>query len=279
MNMVLGWLGKNRTINVLLVIIVYFSIVTFHDEITQLAVQIRKAIGRDQYNAYLSFFFLFLLLLFIAWLGWNANLSYRKKLKFFLLISITVLMLSSFRLLMTYNIEAIHFVEYAILAILLLPLLRSYGETVFWATILGLLDELFQYFFLVPEFGYFDFNDNVLNLLGAGAGAIMAFIFNEHAIRIKKIIGHRSPAVLTGLFLLAFFLTLYLTGLMTFNPTGLADSGNWFSLNREAVGNEFWTEAYPGRRFHILRPWEGMVVIYALFAGFFLLDKTRVHSQ
>ena len=276
MKRLLIWLGRNKLIAILLAIITYFSIVTFHDEITQLAIKIRNAFGRDEYNAFLGYGFLVLLLLVIALFAWHIYRGKQKMLNIFLAVMITVMMLFSFRFLMVYNIEAIHFVEYGILAIILLPVFRSYGETVFWVTLLGIVDELFQYFFLVPEFEYFDFNDNVLNLLGAGLGVILIHALAGQTLAMKKLIWYRSPAILTGIGLLLLFLILQFTGKMTINPT--AGSENWFSLNRETMPDEFWKEAYPGRRFHILKPFEGIAVIYLLFIWFFFLDIIRGHS-
>jgi len=268
----LKWLGNHRLIAILLAIATYFSIVTFHDEITQIAIKIRNTFGRDQYNAFLGYFFLGLLVLFISYLAWRISKSKTKTSDSLLALSMVVMMLLSFRYLMTYNIEAIHFVEYAVVAIILMPVLRSYGETVFWVTILGLLDELFQYFFLVPEFEYFDFNDNILNLLGAGAGVIFVHLLGSEAVEIKKYKWHKSPALITASVLLVIFLVLYISGKMTFNPNGLEDSINWFSLNRKPLPDEFWKVAYAGRSFHIMRPLEGIAVMYTMFAGLFILD-------
>jgi hypothetical protein len=274
---ILKWLRVNKAINLMIGIIVYFSIVTFHDEITDLAIKLRNAVGRDNYNAYLAYFFIVILLVFVAYISFNIYKSKRITLNICLVAGISILMILAFRILMTYSIEAIHFVEYALLAIILFPLFRSYGETVFWVVILGMFDELFQYFFLVTNFDYFDFNDNVLNLLGTGAGAIIVFIFNEDIIPVKKIKWFRSPAILTGIGIMILFIALYLTGKMTFNPSGLADGASWFSLNRHVVNYVTWEEAYPGRFFHNLNPWEGLAVIYAGFAGFFGLDYFFSH--
>ncbi len=275
MKRILKWLGRNKTIAVLIAIVVYFSIVTFHDEITQIAIKMRNAIGRDLYNSYLAYFFLILLVIVTGWFARNIYKSENKLQNTLLVVAITGLMLFSFRFLMVYNIEAIHFVEYMIVAVILLPVFRSYGATVFWVTLLGVLDELFQYIYLVPEFEYFDFNDNVLNLLGAGAGAIMVFTMGNDAVGIKSYKWYRSPAILTAAGLLVIFAGLYLSGKMTIDPTGIQDGSNWFSLNRGTMPEGFWTEAYPGRRFHILKPWEGIAVIYLLFGMFFYLDKIR----
>lgn len=270
MKRLLTWLGKHPLIAFLLTAVTYLCIVTFHDEITQVAIRVRNAVGRDQYNAYLAWFFIALLLAVLAWMAWHIGRSRRIWLNTGLVAIMAGLMVFSFNFLMTYNIEAIHFVEYFLVAFLLLPVIRSYGGTVFWVTLLGVLDELFQYFFLVPEFGYFDFNDNVFNLLGAGTAAVTVFIVNDGIIAMKELRWYRSPALITGLLFLAAFMLLMATWLMTADPT--PDGAGLFSLNREAMPDEFWKEAYQGRLFHILRPWEGMAVMYLLFAGFFMLD-------
>jgi VanZ family protein len=276
---IIQWLGRNKLVAVLLGIAVYFSIVTFHDEITDLAIWMRNAIGRDKYNEFLAYGFLVLLLIFILLTCYHALRGRQRYLKLALSAVLTALMVLSFRFLMVYNIEAIHFAEYMLLAIILLPVIRSYGETVFWITILGALDELFQYIFLVPTFEYFDFNDIILNLLGAGAGAVLVFVFNDNAIEVRPFYWHKSPALLTGLGLLAIFFILFLSGRMTMNPLDTPGSENWFSLNRESLPDGFWKEAYPGRRFHILRPFEGILLMYLLFAGFWLLDLFTLKSH
>jgi hypothetical protein len=269
---IIQFLGRHKILAVLLGIAVYFSIVAFHEAITELAIRLRNAIGRDKYNEYLAYSFLALLLAFIAFLCYHIFKSRQRYLKLALLAIVTALIVFSFRFLMVYSIEAIHFVEYMLVAIILLPVLRSYGETVFWVTILGILDELFQYRFLTPNFEYLDFNDITLNLLGAGAGALSVYVFSSDAITLKRFKWYRSPAFLTGAGLLTLFFILLLSGKITINPVETAGSGTWFSINRSTMPEEFWTKAYPGRVFHILRPFEGIAVIYLLFIGFFGLD-------
>lgn len=272
MNNFISWLGKNKLIATLLALALYFCIVTFHDEVTTLVIKIRNSLGRDTYNEYLAYTFLVLLLIYLIFLLYRSVKGQEKYLKIALSLIVTVLTVVAFRALMVYNIEAIHFVEYMLVAIILLPVLRSYGETVFWVTILGILDELFQYRFLTPDFEYFDFNDCMLNLVGAGSGAVMIFITAGGSIEIRRRKWYKSPAVITGISLLAVFILLLTTGKMTIDPTGLATDENWFSLNRVPMPDEFWKEAYPGRNFHILRPFEAIILYYVLFAGFFLLD-------
>ena len=119
MKKVLNWLAKNKLIAIFLAFATYLSIVTFHDEITTLAIKMRNSIGRDNYNIYLGYFFLALLLFVVFLFARIIMKSERKWLKLGLAAGITGLMVLSFRFLMTYNIEAIHFVEYFLVAILL----------------------------------------------------------------------------------------------------------------------------------------------------------------
>lgn len=276
---IIQWLGRNKLIAVLLGTAVYFSIVTFHDEITTIAIRMRNEFGRDHYNSFLAYGFLVLFLIFISIIFYRSFRGPQKYLNLVLSAIMAVLLVFSFRYLMVYNIEAIHFVEYMLVAMILLPVLGSYGETVYWVTILGILDEIFQYLFLTPNFEYFDFNDITLNLLGAGAGVVMVFILYENAIKLRRIEWYKSPALLCGMSLLIIFFVLLLSGKMTINPPDTPGSDSWFSLNRAIMPDEFWTEAYPGRRFHILRPIEGIVTISILIAGFFLPDYLSLHKK
>lgn len=272
------WLGRNKILAVLLAIVVYFSIVAFHQVITDLAIKLRNAIGRDRYNEYLAYSFLVLLTIVVALLFYHSFRSRLRYVKLSISAGVTVLIVFSFRYLMVYNIEAIHFVEYMLVAVLLLPVLKSYGETVFWVTILGLLDELFQYRFLTPNFEYFDFNDITLNLLGAGAGAVVVFVLNSQSVKVRRNKWYRSPAFLTGTGLLTAFSILLLSGKMSINPVDTEGSEVWFSINRKSIPDGFWTTAYPGRIFHILRPFEGIVLMNLLFAGFYILDLLSYKS-
>ena len=277
MKTLINWLAGNKIIASLLAIALYFCIVTFHDEVTDLAIWVRNTIGRDKYNEYLLWIFIFTLVIILAYLSFHLYRSPRRMIQFTYLGLITGLIVFAFNVLMVYNIEAIHFIEYMLLVIVMLPVLKSYGETVFWVTILGILDELFQYRFLTPEFEYFDFNDCILNLAGAGAGAIFVHITTGLSFEPLNKKWFRYPAILTGTILILAFIVLMVTGKMTINPAG-QDAGNWFSLNRLAMNGELWTEAYEGRYFHILKPREGITTMYIIFAAFFLLDYLTVRA-
>ncbi|MEQ8954002.1 MAG: VanZ family protein, partial [Gammaproteobacteria bacterium] len=94
---------------------------------------------------------------------------------------------SAFLLLMTTPIEAIHYLQYGILAFLLASALDPDKQqwpltTLLFITVgLGIIDELNQYFLLTPgNSTYIDFNDFVLNMLGEQAGLFAYYAGLHH---------------------------------------------------------------------------------------------------
>jgi hypothetical protein len=66
---------------------------------------------------------------------------------------------------------------------------------------------------------------------------------------------------------------------MSIDPVETAGNTPWFSLNRKSMPAEFWTIAYPGRVFHILKTFEGIIVLIVLLTGFSLLDVVMIKPE
>lgn len=83
--------------------------------------------------------------------------------------------------LLTYSVyEYAHYPQYALLAWLIARALdprhtgQAKGRILFWATLLGMLDECMQYLWITPSYGnYLDFNDFLVNLIAAAAGVML----------------------------------------------------------------------------------------------------------
>jgi len=82
------------------------------------------------------------------------------------------------------NNELFHFPQYAILALLLSRCLdpdgsrQPSGSVLFWSALLGMFDEVYQYFFLCPSYGlYLDFNDALFNIVAAAGGLLLRYSF------------------------------------------------------------------------------------------------------
>jgi hypothetical protein len=272
MQKMIQWLKRHRTINILLVIAYFLAVVGFHDEVTMLAIQLRRKVSIEGYNL---FFSLATLLGFTVWFYWIIRKiirfkNYRPALVF--LLPTLLLTAIFFFYGLTYTIEAVHYFQYAILAILLFPLLKSYGATVFWTTLLGVLDETYQYVILTPSFRYFDLNDILLNLLGAGLAVVTIYLSTGIGTPSLSRKIHLRLTIIFILSLAVFYAIAWYTDLIHWYPASSGEAARWFTINRTPPGITFWTETYKGKYFHIVRPWEGIGLMIIMFAAYFRLD-------
>jgi VanZ family protein len=190
------------------------------------------------------------------------------------------LVVISYRMLIVFNVENIHYPQYALLTLPVFALVTRYGETVFWVTLLGALDEAYQYFVLYPDRKdlYFDFNDIVLNLVGAGIG--VALIYTLLDVKANPIAlssaprrkWYRSPAFLVTATIASGISALYVLGLLTFYP-GPKASGALIILSRVPAPTTFWTMPTIGNTFHTLSPLEGVISTAIIIACYSVLDR------
>jgi len=274
---IIQWLKRHRAINILLASAYFLAVVGFHEEVTMLAIQLRLKVSIEGYNL---FFGLATLAGFIIWFSWlTRNIIRRKNFKpalIFLLPTLALTVIFFFYAL-TYTIEAIHYFQYAILAVLLFPLLKSYGATVFWATILGVFDETYQYLILTPAFSYFDLNDILLNLLGAGLAAVTIYLATGIGTPSLSRKIHLRVTIIFILSLAAFYAFAWYTDLIHWYPDSAGETARWFTISRTPLESTFWTQAYKGKYFHIVRPWEGVGMMAFLFPYYFILDYWKSH--
>jgi len=176
-----------------------------------------------------------------------------------------------FALIMVAN-ECIHFAQYALLAILIFPLTRRYGETVAWCALIGLMDEAYQYFVLHASwYVYFDFNDVVLNVVGAGLGVVALRAALSAGFIRRRPFSPQRP-VYVGLAVLALgCAALSVTGHLRAAPP--RHPTTWtIALRRCPPAPSFWVHYEPGKDYHELRPVEGVCVLLALLALYAGLD-------
>jgi hypothetical protein len=178
-----------------------------------------------------------------------------------------------YQLLFILPTEIAHFPQYALMAIMLFPLSLRYGESLFWATLIGALDESYQYFWLAPERTlYYDWNDVLTNFLGAALGLIYLWAFFRTPPLPHSFVLSRSPALLTALALLLLGLVLNLAGLLHVNPPPEGASG--LVLLRQPISG-FWTPTRaPGiSRFHLVHSLEALALLLGLFWGYRKLGR------
>ncbi|MFI5394441.1 MAG: hypothetical protein ACHQ9S_02810 [Candidatus Binatia bacterium] len=147
------------------------------------------------------------------------------------------------QLLLVASIENIHYPQYALLAFLLGRSRLSFEASWLDATALGAVDEAHQYLFLHrgrPE--YLDWNDIVLNAIGAAFGIIALLLFSDARSGVSLCASRTAAAILL----------LVLAGALVLGPP---------------ITVPFFHPTNPGGRYHVLSPFEAFVLIGSLWFG------------
>ena len=261
MKKILEQLHQHKLLNIV-VAFIYFLLVTLpHEEVGKLIAGIFENESRDYYNAVILSLTLAGMVAYLAYLYFSVRtVNDQKKLIGFYLLATLVLSIVCFKLLIVINIEAIHFIQYAVMAILVFPLVCRYGETLFWVTLLGALDEAYQYFHLSPErTDYYDFNDDVINLIGGAFGLILI-----KAAQPGFALGKRENIFKSPVFYTTVSLSVIISILLTMNwlhITPPADDPNAFWSLIRVPTEGFWTTIHPNITYHVMQPLEGVIVM------------------
>jgi hypothetical protein len=176
------------------------------------------------------------------------------------LLLTTALAITAFCTLVIMSVEVVHFPQYTLLALLLFPWIRSYGATVCVAALLGMADEAYQYWCLPHDASvyYYDFNDVVLDTLGAAFGVVLL------RVCAPGLVVRRSGSVV-GLVIAVgavCVIAMRAFGVLHFNPEPGAEP--WILLNERPRPDAFWTTGKPAVEFHLLQPVAGMVTVAVL---------------
>jgi hypothetical protein len=268
----LAILTRNKALAWLLITAYFLALVFFHDAATVAADWIKLKLTLPWYNLSLLISGLFLSV-FTGIILLRIALKHREHLILCLWFLITVALMSlAVFTLMVVNIEAIHFIQFGILSVLAFPVVRRFESAFVITTILGMVDEIYQYLVLNPYFKYFDFNDIVLNMIGAGAGLLILAVAGKPEI-IRPARWRRSATFFFVLSIVASGIFISLEWAVSFFPVTTGQSVTvWFSIYRDNLPDQFWTYLYGKRYYHILSPWEGISLMAALAVFYSRID-------
>jgi len=268
-----NWFSENRSWNICIIIVYYLLVVLPHEEVGQfLTKTLDEPLGRAKYNQ---------IILSLGILGTIGYLllnrigikKYPKRLKTVLayLIITFIFILITFKYLMVVNVEMIHLVQYGLLSLLLFPLFSNFGETLFFTIGLGALDEAYQYWVLTPfSTDYYDFNDLIINLLGGALGVILLF---SNGCQNRRRINNwfQSPVLFITSFFSLLLIIFYNTGVFRIFPEEGVQVQAPLLLVRN-IQSHFWTTAEPDIKFHVIRPFFGVLTGLILYHFYKKID-------
>lgn len=274
-------LSRRRLFTALLAAGYFAAVVLSHKEVSRVFDWLREALSFEVYDSTMLTAGLFVGVLFALFILIKIKEGGGRRVKAASWLLTAALVGASYEVLIVFSVEVIHFIQYALLALPVFALTLRYGETVFWATLLGAVDEAYQYFVLYADNKevYFDFNDIVLNLVGAGIGVLIIYTLSDtKAASFSGPAGSgktrkRAPFVAAA-FLLLICLSMFVTGAVKFYPEEGA-SGAPIVLSRKPAPSRFWEEPKMGKSFHILHPFEGVLLASFLIPWYSLMDRRR----
>jgi hypothetical protein len=272
MKHLIEWLRKRPLLTFLLATGYFFAVSLPHEQVQVFVAWMFSGMTRDSYQAIILGTGIGLFCLYVIVLGWFAVRNQQVKRTLIYGIITLILLVSAVYILVIHNFEMIHFPQYVFLAILIFPLVMRYGETVFWTAALGALDEAYQYFYLAPQrTAYFDFNDIILNLLGAALGVLLIFScgIRPREYQYKK--WYASPVFRISMVVIIGITLLFHTPLLSMYPP--ADGSSAWAVLVKTRPEGFW-EYIPHLhdKFHIVRPLEGLILIVVLLLLYYTMD-------
>lgn len=282
MDRLIAWLSERKLFTILFTCIYLAVVILFHKEVSEISDWLSARLSFKVYNDRIFLISLMGLVVLLVFVLIRMRKGEHRFQKMIYWVFTTLLVVISYRALIVFNVEIIHFPQYAVLALPVFALLGRFGETVFWITLSGALDEAFQYGFLHPE-TFLDFNDIVLNLIGAGIGVVL--IYTLLPPKFESLPFHGNPSrkwnqyLIFGITTWILFggISLYASGILRFYPEG-KDSKTLIILSNQRRPTQFWINLSRGKSYHQLHPIEGIFFSALLIACYSLMDdglKTR----
>ncbi len=264
-------IGSHTALHFIVVITYYFLVVLPHAFVGRKLNAFFEDYSRSTYNLII----LFLVLVGLSLASWLLKDKIRthpdRSVMIRYLVFSLIALVICYAILFVINVEAIHFVQYAILAILLFPLMKSCRDVMSLSVVLGALDELYQYLVLDSSAPYYDFNDVLFDTIGAGLGLLfLKIVGTETRIRPRRPWWRKLEWQLTITVSLVL-LVLYITGLFVINPSD--GDPVYFTLFKKAPTGFWIYPPGPYTRLHILTPIPGLLTIYGVAYFYGLLDK------
>lgn len=272
---IINWLSERKLLNGGLVVAYVIAILCLHDMFVNLSVWIMQQLTLDYYDKVILGI-VGLSLVFLAYFFYKnlQRFPHHQPLKIFLLATTLVFFVLHLKILLVVNIELIHAVQYGILALLIFPISRRFGYALLFATLVGYLDEWYQYQLLYPEReNYFDFNDIITDQLGMGLFLLILYTAGVQTAKTPRPKKWWQSTMLVFVTLLFVIVAALVQQGIIVTYASAAQANTWLILNEAAKPEDFWVEFLnSGRFYHILTPLQGILIHLFLIAFYSLMD-------
>lgn len=139
----------------------------------------------------------------------------------------------------------------------------------YWSVIAGAADELYQYVYLAPiKSEYFDFNDVIINAVGAGLGLLLVRVKNPPCHHFLGKSFFKSYEFISITILISLVILGMLAGSISYGPNPEA-----LFCFMKIEHTQFWHVDYSKIEFHIVRPLEGLLITSLLIVCYSFLEK------
>lgn len=269
------WFAAHRFVNLLVVIGYVVFIVFAHEWFVNLSVEVMNDLSLPVYNR--------LVASITALIGGGLVLlvvrAFRQKVKVekvglvFLIATLCGLVIHFF-VFTEMNIEFIHAMEFGLLAMILLPLVRRFGAAIVVSLPVMLFDEWYQYIVLYPDYvDYFDFNDIVLDIFGAGLFLSLVKVFGWMDTTGRLIFKRPEFFLIWAVIILSS--VLFVAAIVVNYPDQVSEN-TWLILNTIEEPYGFW-RVHPliGSTYHVLEPFQGLILVIGLCFGYLAMDPIR----
>ena len=267
------WLKNHRMANVALVICYSLFLLFAHDAFVNLSVGVMNSLSLPVFQRVVLTGMIVFILLFLSIVFWLARKVRLEVLSAGYFVASLLLLVVHFFVLTEMNVEFIHALMYGGLAVLMYPLIGRKGGSVILCLPVMVVDEWYQLVVLFPHYtNFFEFNDILLDLFGAG---LFVSMFGMFGVFQKQ--EHTSLAKRVEFWFLACSvacITLLMATCVIVPYAVDACSNTWFVLNKLPEMSEFWfTHPVIGSVFHILKPVEGLGAIYLVCLAYLGMDS------
>lgn len=253
------WLYHRRLAHLIIILLVYVIGVLGHDFFTVPFDWFRdhtsmRVLSMVMYAVIIILFGGLSISIYRSWL----QHKHRHLLRSLGLMTLFFAVLANFTI-MPFKAELVHFIQYALIGFLLVPLFKNFLTSIYVGIILGFFDEFYQFAGLSKL--YFDYNDVVLNTIGSALGVVSAFA----AVPVEKrkftnlyawpMWIWTASHLLTGLF--------FLIGVIKF----FKEQGfpYWYRTAIKDYPDMFWqVPSSIAGPWHLITPYEGVLIAIGL---------------